>query len=202
MKLLKRIAAITAAFTLIFGLSSGQISASPTDATLQAGAGTQCGISVLPADSISFGIFTFNSSANQYEPQVPLVSNMPIFALQLTSNAPLGSCDITTYGTDLTLGAGAIPVDRVSLAQGVAAGSLLTQITTLLGLGANEIPVETGGVTLDYEANPQLLATGVVLLGTGIVVVQGALVLEAPDHSLAPGSYSGTITFTGTTTTP
>ncbi|CAN5645436.1 hypothetical protein BH09CHL1_BH09CHL1_01130 [soil metagenome] len=201
MKQLKRIAAIAAAFTLMLGLGSGSISAAPTDATLQAGAGTQCGITVLPADAISFGTFIFNSAANQYEPQVPLVSNMPIFALQLSSQAPLGSCDVTTYGTDLTLGTDEILVDRVSLAQGVAAGTLLSQLTTLLGLGANTIPV-SGGITLDYSTNPQLLASGFVLLGTGLVVVQGALVLEAPDHSLPPGSYTGTITFTGTTTTP
>ncbi|MGH2547861.1 MAG: hypothetical protein ACRDHN_00600 [Thermomicrobiales bacterium] len=202
MKQLKRMAAVVAALALTFGLSSGHIAAAPTDATLQAGAGTQCSITVLPTNAISFGTFIFSSSANQYQPQVPLVSNMPIFALQLSSQAPLGSCDITTYGTDLTLGAGAIPVNRVSLTQGVALGSLLTQLQSLLGLGANAIPVAAGGVTLDHSSNPKLLASGVVLLGTGLVVVQGALVLQAPDHSLAPGSYTGTITFTGATTTP
>lgn len=199
MNKLKRIAAVVAALALTFGLSAGQISAAPTDATLQAGAGTQCGITVLPTNAISFGTFIFNSATNKYEPQLPLVSNMPIFALQITSNAPLGSCDVAASGTNLTNGSNAIPVNRVSLAQGVAAGALLTQITSLLGLGANTIPVP-GTVTL--STSDQLLATGVILLGTGIVVVQGALTLQTADHSLPPGSYTGTITFTGTTTTP
>ena len=200
MNQVKRIAAIVAALALTFGLAAGRVSASPTDATLEAGSGAQCGITVLPADSISFGTFTFNSALNQYVPALPGVSNFPIFALQLSSQAPLGACTISASGTDLTLDVdNAIPVNRVSLAQGVAAGALLTQITSLLGLGANAISIP-GAITL--SGTPQTLTSGVVLLGTGIVVVQGGLVLQAADHSLAPGSYTGTVTFTGSTTTP
>jgi hypothetical protein len=201
MKQLKRIVAIVAALTLTFGFGAGRISAAPTDATLQAGSGAQCGITVLPTNAISFGTFTFNSSTNKYEPQVPLVSNMPIFALQISSQAPLATCYVTTYGTDLVHTPGAIPVNRVSLAQGVAVGALLTQITNLLGLGANDLTVP-GSVTLDYSTNPQLLGSGVILLGTGVMVVQGALTLQTADHSLEPGVYTGSVTFTGSTTAP
>lgn len=197
---LKRIAAVVAAVALTFGLSAGQISASPTDATLQAGAGTQCGITVLPTDAISFGTFIFDSASNQYKPQT-LLSNLPIFALQITSNAPLGTCDIAASGTNLVNtvdNTKNIPVNRVSLAQGAAVGPLLTQITGLLGLGANDIPVSSG-VTL--SGSQQLVVNdGLILLGTGIVVIQGALQLTGTDHSLPPGSYTGTITFTGATT--
>jgi hypothetical protein len=202
MKQLKRIVAIVVALTLTFGFSAGRISAAPTDATLQAGTGAQCGITVLPTNAISFGVFTFNSATNKYEPQVPLVSNMPIFALQLSSQAPLGTCYVSTYGTDLVHTPGSIPVNRIALTQGVAVGSLLTQITALLGLGANTLPVIGGGVTLDYSTNPQLLGSGVILLGTGIMVVQGALTLQTADHSLEPGLYTGTVTFTGSSTAP
>lgn len=200
MKQLKRIAAVIAALILTFGLSAGRISASPTDATLEAGAGTQCGITVLPSDAISFGLFTFDSAQNKYIPQVAGVSNFPIFALQLSSQSPLQTCYISASGTDLTMDvSNSIPVNRISMAQGVAADALLTQITDLLGLGANEITVP-GSITL--SGTDQTLTSGVVLLGTGIVVVQAALVLQTADHSLAPGSYTGTVTFTGSSTAP
>jgi hypothetical protein len=200
MKQLKRIAAIVAALLLTFGLSAGRISASPTDATLSAGSGAQCGITVLPTDSISFGTFTFNSALNQYVPQAPGVSNLPIFALSLSSQAPLGTCYVSASGSDLSKDAtNKIPVNRVSLAQGVAVGALLTQITSLLGLGANTISIP-GSITL--STSPQLLASGMILLGTGIMVVQGALTLQTADHSLPPGAYTGTVTFTGSSDAP
>jgi hypothetical protein len=201
MKHLKRIAAIVAALILTFGLSAGRISAEPTDATLSSDpSGTQCAVALNGATAISFGTFNFDSATNKYVPAA-VGSNTPTFLLTLTSKQPLQVCYVGVSGTELTYTdpasqAHTISANRVSLTAGVA--SVVQSLLDLLPLGSSLLSVSN--VTLS-STNTQL-ATGLITLGTGYAIVRADLELTGDDHQLPPGAYSGTITFTGSSTAP
>lgn len=209
MNQLKRIAAVTAAVALTFGLSSGRMaladtSAPETNAVLNAAAGANCALTLMPAAPIDFGTFTYIPSVGAYEQSGSSFSEVT-FALTLGTLEPNVECDLTVVGDDLVKTDNvnaAIPVEHIGIAQGTASGQLATDIAALNPIPTNlpitavaAVPDVTPATLVDGSTDP-------VEAGSGIAVLQATLGVSGTDNDLPSGSYVGVITFTASGQAP